>query len=101
MPPQGTLLGSIFRNWQKGQEISPYMRGQVAKKSFKGYNMRGISKDLDLYYIIILYNTHFIKTNLRNNSHSLPQKLKGKLYTNADKRVLLRHVYFNPKDMYN
>jgi len=26
------------------------MRGQVARKSFKGRSMRGIAKDLNLYY---------------------------------------------------
>jgi hypothetical protein len=53
MPPQRTLLGSISGNRQKGQEISPYMRGQVAGKSSKGRSTRGIAKDLDLYYNII------------------------------------------------
>ena len=53
MPPQRTLLGSISGNRQKGQEISPYIRGQVARKSFKGRSMRGIAKDLNLYYSII------------------------------------------------
>ena len=99
MPPQRTPLGSISGNRQKGQEISPYMRGQVAGKSSKGRSTRGIAKDLNLHHSTVQYTLH--QDELRDDGHSLPRKLRGKSYTNADERVLLRHVRLNPKDTYN
>ena len=99
MPPQRTPLGSISGNRQKGQEISPYIRGQVARKSSKGRSTRGIAKDLNLHYSTIQYTLY--QDKLRDDGHSLPRKLKGKSYTDTDERVLLRHVRLNPKDTYN
>ena len=48
MPPQHTVLGSISGNRRKGQEISPYIRGQVAGQAFKGAKNAQIAKDLNL-----------------------------------------------------
>jgi hypothetical protein len=99
MPPQRTPLGSISGNRRKGQEISPYMRGQVKGQASKGAKVAEIAINLKLTRSTILYTLK--QDELRNNGESLPRKPRGKSYTNAEERLLIRHVRLNPKDTYN
>jgi hypothetical protein len=98
MPPQRTVLSSISRNRQKGQEISPYIRGQVQGQAFKGAKPAEIVTDLNLTRNIINYTLQ--QDELRNNGESLSRKLRGKSYTDAEERLLIRHVRLNLKDTY-
>jgi len=98
MPPQRTVLGSISGNRRKGQEISPYMRGQVTGQAFKGAKNAQIAKDLNLSDSTVRYTLQ--QDELRADGESLPQKPRGKSYTDAEERLLIRHVRLNPKDTY-
>jgi hypothetical protein len=98
MPPQRTVLGSISGNRQKGQEISPYMRGQVQGQAFKGAKPAEIAADLNLTRSTVNYTLQ--QDELRNNGESLPRKPRGKSYTDAEERLLIRHVRLNLKDTY-
>jgi hypothetical protein len=98
MPPICTPLSSISGNCPKGSKISPYMRGQVKGQATRGANQIDIAKDLKLTLSTILYTLQ--QDKLRNDGHSLPRKLRGKLYTDAEERLLLRHICLNLKDTY-
>jgi transcriptional antiterminator len=98
MPPQRTVLGSISRNRQKGQDINPYIHGQVTGQAFKGAKNAQIAKDLNLSNNTIRYTLQ--QDELRANGESLPRKPRGKSYTDAEERLLIRHVRLNPKDTY-
>jgi len=98
MPPTCTPLGFISKNRPKGCEISPYMRGQVIGQAFKGAKPTEIARDLKLDRSTINYTLY--QDELRNDGHSLLQKPRCKLYTNAEERLCVRHIRFNLKDTY-
>jgi hypothetical protein len=98
MPPSRTPLGYISGNRFKGCEISPDIRGKVMGKASRGRNFYQITHDLGLDRSTVKYT---IKQDpLRNEGSSIPQKARNKSYTDADERILLRHVGLNPKDTY-
>jgi transposase len=75
------------------------MRGQVIGQAFKGTKNAQIAKDLNLSDSTIRYT---LKQNeLRTNGETLLRKPRGKSYTDAEERLLIRHVRLNPKDTYN
>jgi len=74
------------------------MRGQVKGQATRGANQIDIAKDLKLTLSTVSYTLQ--QDELRNDGYSLPRKLRGKSYTNAEERLLLRHVRFNLKDTY-
>jgi hypothetical protein len=55
MPLIRTPLSLISRNRLKGQEISPYMRGQVKGQAKRGATQVAIVKDLKLTLATISY----------------------------------------------
>jgi len=98
MPPQRRPLGSISGNRPKGSNISPYMRGRVKGQADRGASQAQIAKKLKLHKSTVGYTLK--QDELRNEGQSLPQKPRGKSYTDAEERLLLRHVRLNPKDTY-
>jgi hypothetical protein len=74
------------------------MRGQVQGQAFKGAKPAEIAADLNLTRSTVNYTLQ--QDELRNNGESLPRKPRGKSYTDAEERLLIRHVRLNPKDTY-
>jgi len=74
------------------------MRGKVAALASKGGNSYTIARDLLLTRSTVQYTLK--QDPLRNDGESLPRKPRERSYTDADERVLLRHVRLNPKDTY-
>ena len=66
--------------------------------SAEGASSSKIARHLDLAESTIKYT---IKIDpLRTEGFSIPKAPRRKLYTNADKRVLLHYIRLNPKDTY-
>jgi hypothetical protein len=99
MPPSRTPLGAISGNKIKGCEISPYMRSKVARKASEGRNHCQIARDLNLARETVRYTLY--QDDIRNDGYSLLRKPCKKSYTDAEERLLIRHVRLNPKDTYN
>jgi transposase len=98
MPPQRLPLGPISGNRLLGQHLSPYARGVIAGKASEGARPSTIAEELDLEYSTV-YRT--IQLDLeRHEGKSLPRTPRKESYTDADVRVLLRHVRLYPKDTY-
>jgi hypothetical protein len=55
MPPLRTPLGSISKNYCKGKEFTPYMRGQIARQAFKGAKPANIAINLNVPYKTVKY----------------------------------------------
>jgi transposase len=98
MPPQRSPLGPISGNRLLGAHLSPYARGVIAGKASAGAKPSEIAAELELEYSTV-YRT--IQLDLtRHEGASLPRTPRKKSYTEADERILLRHVRLNPKDTY-
>jgi transposase len=98
MPPQRSPLGPISGNRLLGAHLSPYARGVIAGKASAGAKPSEIAAELKLEYSTV-YRT--IQLDLaRHEGASLPRTPRKKSYTEADERILLRHVRLNPKDTY-
>jgi hypothetical protein len=98
MPLQRTPLGAISGNRFAGTEISPYMRGRVMGLASLGLNTYAVARDLNIDRSTVQYTIK--QDGLRKEGKSIPRKLRGKSYTDAEERLLLRHVRLNPKDTY-
>jgi len=98
MPPQRTPLGAISGNRKDGKHLSPYQRTLIAGKASEGADIAQISRDLFLLPASVRYT--ILQHDLRHEGHSLVRKPRKKSYTDADERVLLRHVRLHPKDTY-
>ena len=98
MPPQRSPLGPISGNRLLGAHLSPYARGVIAGKASAGAKPSEIAAELKLEYSTV-YRT--IQLDLaRHEGASLHRTPRKKSYTEADERILLRHVRLNPKDTY-
>jgi hypothetical protein len=98
MPPLRTPLQDISSNRLSREHLSPYIRGRVIGMSAEGASSSKIARHLDLAESTIKYT---IKIDpLRIEGFSIPKAPRQKSYTDADERVLLRHVRLNPKDTY-
>ncbi|KAH9204021.1 hypothetical protein DL95DRAFT_349506, partial [Leptodontidium sp. 2 PMI_412] len=82
----------------KGCELSPYLRGQILGQARRYTNPYEIARDLKLDYGTVKYTIK--QEPLRDDGKSLPRKPRGKSYTIAEERKLLRHVRLHPKDTY-
>jgi len=98
MPPIRTPLGAISGNRLPGYEISPYMRGKVMGQASKGATPTQIAADLKLTRSAVRYTISI--DPLRNEGISQPRAARKKSYTNAEERLIIRHVRLNPKDTY-
>jgi hypothetical protein len=78
--------------------LSPYLRGKIASKASEGKTDYQIGRDLKLERGTVRYTLKV--DNLRNEGETVPRKARGKSYTDAKERLLLRHVRLNPKDTY-
>jgi hypothetical protein len=98
IPPQRSPLDPISGNRLLGAHLSPYTRGVIARKASIGTKPSEITAKLELEYSTV-YRT--IQLDLaRHEGTSLPQMPRQKSYTEADERILLRHVRLHPKDIY-
>lgn len=98
MPPERTPLGPISGNRLLGQHLSPYARGRIAGKAEEGATPAQIAEALNLEYSTV-YRT-IQQDLLRHEGKSLSRTPRKKSYTEADERILLRHVRIHPKDSY-
>lgn len=98
MPPQRKTLGPISENLIKGKHITPYMRGKIMGCSIAGSTPAQIALGLKVDDSTIQYA--IVQDLLQHEGFSLPRKDRAKSYTDAEERLLLRHVRLNPKDTY-
>jgi hypothetical protein len=98
MPPTRRALAPISSNRQPGDQLSPYQRGQILGRQSEGATPTKIAHDLNLDRSTVRYT---IAVDLiRTEGKSLPRIPRGKSYTEAEQRLILRHVRLNPKDTY-
>ncbi|KFY70741.1 hypothetical protein V499_08970 [Pseudogymnoascus sp. VKM F-103] len=98
MPPTRRPLASITGNRLPGAQLSPYQRGQIIGRQSEGATPTKIARDLNLDRSTVRYT---IATDpFRTEGKSLPRTPRGKSYTEAEQRLILRHVRLHPKDTY-
>ncbi|KAG9237379.1 hypothetical protein BJ875DRAFT_454042, partial [Amylocarpus encephaloides] len=77
----------------------PYQRGQINGQATTGATPTQIAESFELDRGTVRYTIQQDKLRHEGNSIQRPQARK-KSYTDADERLLLRHVRTNPKDTY-
>ena len=98
MPPQRTPLAPKSLNVIPGKHISPYLRAKIAGKAEAGVRPAELTQEYGLEYSTV-WRT--IQLDLkRHEGESLPKAPRKKSYTEAEERLLLRHIRLNPKDTY-
>jgi hypothetical protein len=98
MPPQRSPLGPISGNRLLGAHLSLYTRGVIARKASTGTKPSEITAELELEYSTVY---RIIQLDLtRHKGTSLPRMPRQKSYTEANERILLRHVQLHLKDIY-
>ena len=98
MLPQRSILGSISGNRQPNCELTPYQRGKVVGLSLKGAKPKEIQDLLKISCRAI--RSTLSLDDIRNEGESQLRIGRPKSYTEAEERLLLRHVRLNPKDSY-
>lgn len=98
MPPVRRPLAPTSSNTPHKTEISPYWRGRIVQAAANGQRAAQIARDLDLSDSTVRYTLK--QDQVRNHGESLHRAPKKKCYTEADERLLLRHVRLHPKDTY-
>ena len=98
MPPQRSVLSSVSGNRQFNCELTPYMRGKAIGLSLKGAKPTEI-QDLLKISRGALQSTLTLD-HLRDQGVSQLRTGQPKVYTEAEERLVVRHVQLNPKDSY-
>jgi hypothetical protein len=98
MPPQRTPLAPITSNRLDNHEFNPYQRARAVTFNELGIKPADICTRLNIARSTLQYTLS--QDPLRDNGVSLPRSGRPKSYTDADERIILRHVRNNPKDAY-
>jgi hypothetical protein len=98
MPLQRTPLTLCDGNTPRKGELSEFERGRIIGMHDGGAKKAVIQRFYSHPYSTV---TDTIRNNeLRNNGHSIPRSGAPKCYTDAEERLILRHVRRFPKDTY-
>ena len=98
MPPQRPVLGSVSRNRQFNCELTLYMRGKavglslMSAKSTKIQDLLKVSRGA--------LRSTLTLDQLRDQGVSQLRTGWPKAYTEAEERLVVRHVQINSKDSY-
>ena len=98
MPPQRTPLGPIDGNQPRTGHLSEFERGRIIGMADGGAKKAMISR-----YYNHLYSTvtdTIDKEAQRNDGHSIPYTGRLKCYSDAEERLVLRHIRKFPKHIY-
>ena len=98
MPPERTPLTLCDGNTPRKGHLSEFERGRIIGIHDGGAKKAVISRYYNHPYSIVADTLE--KEALRNDGHSLPQSGPLKCYTDAEERLVLRHVRKFPKDTY-
>jgi len=98
MPPQQGPLTPIFRNKTDRKELSEFERGRIVSMHNKSRSKTYIQRYYSYLYISI--SRTIINEKKRDNNIFLPRNGSFKVYSNTEKRKILRHIRVNPKDIY-
>jgi len=98
MPPQRTPLRSITGNRSFNHELTPYQRGIA-----KGMRLSGV-KYTDIQTTLNITKGALCSTlaldDSRDDGASLPRSGRPLSYSEAEERLVIRHIRKNPKDDY-
>ena len=98
MPAIRTPLGLISGNREPDQQLSPYMRGKIIGLSIKGATPTEIALGCQLDRSTVRYTIQ--QDPLRFEGQSIAKAFRKRAYTEADERLLIRHVRLYPKQTY-
>ena len=79
-------------------ELSPYQRGLIVGRPSIGLTTTRITRELKLDRGTVRYALE--QAPLRYNGRTKGRKAREKSYTDAEERLVIRHVRLNPKDTY-
>jgi hypothetical protein len=98
MPPQRTPLTPCDGNTPRKGHLSEFERGRIIGIYDGGAKKAIISRYYNYLYSIVADTLE--KEALRDDGHSLPRSGPPKCYTDAEERLVLRHIRKFPKDTY-
>ena len=98
MPPQRTPLGPRLANSTRGPNLNPYQRGKIVGLREAGDSPTEIKTRQKVSLSSIRYTLKLDK--LRVEGKDLTRADRGKSYTEADVRHILRFVRKDPKATY-
>ena len=98
MPPERVLMTPISGNRKYRGHLSLYTRTRIIESYNYSFTPAAITLGFNLIDSTIRYT---LKLDvLRNKNKTQPKAPRAKSYTDADERLLLRHIRLNPKDTY-
>jgi hypothetical protein len=96
MPPQRTPLRDVDGNRRgRGPELTPYQRGRIEGARIAGMSPREI--ELSIKHLRGTVRGILALETLRTNGSSIPRKGRPLLYSNRDRRIMLKNLRSYPK----